>query len=204
MNPEALEPLDVRNAAALPRWQLPVFDLPAARVAEPPTAEEIDRIEETAYREGLERGYREGHAQGLRAAQTENERLRGLIEHIARPLAHLDEEVERSLVALAAAVARQVLQAELRAEPAHIETLTRELLRALPPQTREVRLQLHPEDIPLVQDRVSLPELRELRLEPDPSLARGDCRVLTEAARIDGRLDTRLALIAQSLSGDGA
>lgn len=200
----APEPMAAPDAASLPRWQLPVFDLPPGRIAQPPTAAELDTIEATAYREGLARGYREGHAKGLQAAQAETQRLQGLIAHIARPLAHLDEEVERSLVALAAAVARQVIQAELRSEPGHIEAMTRELLRALPPQTRDVRLQLHPEDVTLVQGRLVMPELGELRIEPDASLARGDCRVLTEAARIDGRLDTRLALVAQSLSGESA
>jgi flagellar assembly protein FliH len=37
---------------------------------------------------------------------------------------------------------------------------------------------------------------------PDAELHRGDCRVITDSAQVDARLDTREAGIAQALLGE--
>src|SRR3546814_19620425 len=73
-------------------------------------------------------------------------RLRGLIEQIARPLATLDDEVERALVDLACAVARRLLDEELTLAPERVLTLARTALAALPADLRDIRLYLPPDD----------------------------------------------------------
>ena len=87
--------------AGLPRWQLPSFDQ-----AGPPTAQKLDEIEAAAYQDGFQRGHAEGFATGQKVALAQAQRLQALIEHMARPLAHLDEETERTLVDFAGAIAR--------------------------------------------------------------------------------------------------
>lgn len=60
------------------RWMAPPLDFVAAVEAEaepapilrPPTLEEIQAIEDSAYNEGLERGRAEGHAEGFGQGQT--------------------------------------------------------------------------------------------------------------------------------------
>src|SRR3546814_12784350 len=69
-------------------------------------------------------------------------RLRGLIEQIARPLATLDDEVERALVELACAVARRLLDEELTLAPERVLTLAGTGHAALPAHQREHRLYL--------------------------------------------------------------
>ncbi|SFF43740.1 flagellar assembly protein FliH [Fontimonas thermophila] len=184
----------------LPRWQLPRFDAAPAGLH---TAAQLEAIEAAAYQEGFARGHAEGFDVGQRAALAQAQRLQGLIDHIARPLAHLDDEVEHALVDLAAAIARRIIHDELRIAPERIVAMVRETLAALPAQLRNVRLRVHPDDAALLREHLSPPaDVKELEIIPDPELKRGDCRVFTESALIDARLDRRVRVIAQALSGD--
>ncbi|MEW6167219.1 MAG: FliH/SctL family protein [Pseudomonadota bacterium] len=185
--------------AELPRWQLPSFDPGAS----PPTAQQLDQIEAAAYQEGFQRGQAEGYAAGQRAAATQAQRLQALVEHIARPLAHLDDEIEHALVELAGAIARRILHEELVAAPERVAALVREALAGLPPQLRSVRLCVHPEDAVLLREQLVAPaELKDLEIVADPQLKRGDCRVFTESALVDARLDRRVRVVAQALAGE--
>lgn len=199
--------LPADQAASLARWQMPVFDVSGNTHVQDalPTAAQMEAVEAAAYQEGFERGHGEGYAAGNRATQAEAQRLRGLIEQIARPLAHLDDEVEHVLMELAVAVARRLLGEELTLAPERVATIARDALLALPPYVRDVRLHLHPEDVALVGTQLTPPpEAQNFRVILDPALARGDCRLFTESAQIDARLNARLDVIAQSLSGESA
>src|SRR3546814_12826081 len=92
--------------AQFARWQMPVFE--SASNDAPLTAQAIEDIEAAAYEEGRQRGYADGLKTGREDMNQQVARLRGLIEQIARPLATLDDEVERALVDLACAVARRL------------------------------------------------------------------------------------------------
>ncbi|TJY62852.1 hypothetical protein E4T66_03790 [Sinimarinibacterium sp. CAU 1509] len=182
------------------RWEIPVF--PTAGQGTPHTAAQLDEIEQAAYQEGFQRGHGEGHSVGQKAALAQAQRLQSLLEHMARPLAHLDEEVERALVELAMSVARRILSAELETQPEAVVEMVRDALNALPPRLREVRLQVHPEDAALLRDRiVPSPDVKDFRIVPDTTLERGDCRVITESALIDARVDSRVRAVALALSG---
>ena len=104
------ETAEILPAETLPgapsRWQLPNFD---AALARPPTAEQSESIEAAAYQDGFQRGQSEGFTAGQQAVLQQAQRLQSLVDHIMRPLAHLDEEVERALVDLAGAIARRLL-----------------------------------------------------------------------------------------------
>lgn len=180
------------------RWHLPSFDSGVdVASAEPLTAQQLEEIEAAAYQEGRARGYEDGLCAGREEMQKQAARLRALIEQIARPLAQLDDEVERALVDLSCAVARRLLGDELRAAPERVLALAQQALAALPADLRELRLFLHPEDAALVRGQLlPPPEVAEFRVLDDPALARGDCRVHSESAYLDARLDTRLALLA--------
>ncbi len=186
--------------ARLTRWSLPVFDAPAD--AAPPTAQAIEDIEAAAYEEGKRRGYEDGVQAGREDMRREAARLRALIEQIARPLAQLDEDVERALVDLACALARKLVDESLQCEPQHVVTLARTALAALPPDLRDIRLYAHPDDAALLREQLQPPpEAQQFRVLDDAQLQRGDCRVQTESSYLDARLDTRLALAAAALAG---
>lgn len=187
--------------ARLARWNLPVFDPPSDA---PRTAQELEDIEAVAYQEGQQRGYDDGFAAGSEEARHQAERLRALVAQISRPLAQLDDEVERALVDLACAIARRVLGDELATKPEHVLTLARAAIGALPEDLRSLRLYLNPEDAVLVREQLTPPQVGEYRVIDDAALARGDCRVVTESAYLDARLDARIALVAATLNNSPA
>jgi len=202
---ETIEPI-AAPAAALSRWQMPVFDAPEDEgVGSLHTAEQLDQIEVAAYQDGLRRGHAEGYAAGQHAVQQELERLRALIEHLQRPLAHLDEAVERMLLDTACAIAKRLVLAELQQAPEAIERIAREALGALPSYVRDVRLYLNAEDAELLGERVlAPPEAQTFKIVVDDTMVRGECRVVTESTQLDTRLDARLSAISSNLIGESA
>lgn len=188
------------------RWELPLLQ-GFGEASPPPTAEQIDNIERAAYEEGFARGVAEGQAQGYadgaRLVREQTERLRAVFDHCAKPLRELDGEVERMLVALAIEVGRRLAQQALQQDPALILGIIHEALGALSQPARDPRIHLHPADVEIVKRASSeLPDASGWRLVPDHELMRGDCRIVTDSAQVDARLDTREAGIAQTLLGE--
>jgi flagellar assembly protein FliH len=161
---------------------------------------------EAGMREGLEAGRRAGRAEfdsGVAAATAAAARLETLLDFLARPLAALEAQVERELVTLTLSIARQLVRRELRVDPAQLIAIIRETVGLLPAATRDLRVHLHPEDAAVVRERLRMPlEDRAWSLAEDPLMARGGCRVTTDTATIDARLESRMAAIAAMLLGE--
>jgi flagellar assembly protein FliH len=191
--------LDAENAGAAVRWELPRLGAESrAGGGVPPTARHLDDLERSAWAEGFERGRAEGYAAGMAAAQVDAAQLRRILDHFARPLRELGDELEQMVVNLATAVAGALTRVRSAHEPEVVAALVREALAALPAASREVELQLHPEDLAALE-----PLLRErdpaLRLTATGQLARGDVRVHSDLVRLDATLTTRLANAAEAL-----
>lgn len=155
-----------------------------------------------------------GRAAGLAAAQRQiDTRVRQLdeattalsaaLQAMSRPLSHVDDEIHGQVVELAIAIARGLLRRELRSDPAQIIGIVRETVALLPAAARGVRVSLHPEDAALVRQRLPAggPE-QAWSIVDDPALSRGDCRVHTEYAQVDARVETRLKATLAALLGD--
>lgn len=155
-----------------------------------------------------------GRAAGLEAARADieararrmDEATRGLeavLQALSRPMAHLDDEIHGQIVMLATALTRALLRRELRTDPAQIIGIVRETVSLLPASARGVRVLLHPEDGALVRQLLSTagPD-PAWSIVDDPVLSRGDCRVHTEYAQIDARVETRLQEAMAQLLGD--
>lgn len=192
-------------AASMPAWTLPNFDgLPGGRGGLP-SAQQIEQIEAEAAREGQARGYAEGYAQGALAARAEAQRLRQIAQHLAAPVAEIDAQTEQALVALMLELARRLVQQELAADPGKVLGVVRDAVAHLAQPARQVRVRLHPDDARVVGELLAGDTSGEgWSLVPDRQLNPGDCVVDSETARIDARLDTRQAQLAQRLLGDAA
>ncbi|HLM53801.1 MAG TPA: FliH/SctL family protein [Pseudoxanthomonas sp.] len=192
------------NAAASTaiRWTAPALDTATAApeleeqatLLRPPSLEEIQAIEEAAYREGLERGRSAGHAEGFAQGQAEVRRLvaqfEGILDNFSRPLDRLETEVVAALSELAVRIAGSLVGRAYRADPALLAELTAEAVEVVGGGSREVEVRLHPDDLAALTPVLSLAP--GTRLSGDASLARGDLRVHAENMRIDGGLDARL------------
>ena len=130
--------------------------------------------------------------------------LQNALGALTRPLSQVDDQVHGQIARLAVAIARGLIRRELRTDPAQVIGVVRETVALLPASVRGVRVLLHPEDAALVRQRLALPQADEAwTIAEDPVLSRGDCRVISEYAHIDSRIETRLAAVIAELLGDG-
>ncbi len=178
------------------------------------TAAQLEQIQKQAYKEGFEQGKKEGFSYGHKEALEEGRKqlqeniqnMEQLLHALETPFKQLDEQVEQELVALAIAIVKQLVRREIKADPNQILGVVREAIGILPVSSRNVRLVLHPDDAAMVREVYSTTET-ELgwTIVEDPILARGGCRVLTDASQVDATLESRLAsLIAPLLGGERA
>jgi flagellar assembly protein FliH len=92
---------------------------------------------------------------------------------------------------------------ELRTDPAQLIAIIRETVALLPAATRDVRVHLHPEDATIVREKLATPTAdRAWTIVEDPVMTRGGCRVTTDTAHIDQRLETRIRNIMATLLGE--
>ncbi|MBP1150435.1 MULTISPECIES: flagellar assembly protein FliH [unclassified Methylocaldum] len=215
--------------ASLEPWKLPVMgepeeECPVVVVEEEtdypamPTAEEIEAMQKQAYeearaagfKEGSEQGYRDGREEGYRQGYNEGrvnaaslaQRLQELIDCLSEPLAEVGDRVEQELVALAIAVAKQLIRRELKTEPGEIIAVVREAMAILPSSARKIALHLHPDDAELIRSTLALDELGpRWKVVEDPLLTRGGCRVTTDTSYIDATVEKRLASTIARLFG---
>lgn len=195
-------------------WQLPMVEDVSAAVADAKgnkasgllTAEKIEQIQAQAYKEAYDAGYLKGHQEGVATGQFEVDRksqlLGDLLQYLAEPLKQLDQSVEEELLSLAGAIARQLVRREFKIDPGEIIGAVREAMAALPVGSRDVRVVLHPEDTLLMQESVIKTDNHpNWTLNEDPSLKRGDCRIVTETSRIEATLEHRLAAVVSQMFG---
>jgi len=122
-------------------------------------------------------------------------RLEGAIPQVVR-------DCEQALIAIAWETARKVVNS-VEITPAMVEAALDEALSSLR-QTGRVRVQLHAEDLALLE-RVNSPILlRELggeriRMESSPEVGRGGCLVFTDFGTVDARREVKLELLRQSM-----
>lgn len=177
----------------------------------PPTANEMQALHKDAYdegfnmgrKEGRTKGYQDGQAQAKSETQQVFNKLQAIFNTLSNPIEQLDNELENSIAALTLSIARQLVRREIKADPGEIVAVVREAVKALPISARNPTIYLHPEDIQLVRNALSLgDDEKSCRLEEDLLLTRGDCRVETESSYIDASIEARLAAIAANMLGD--
>jgi flagellar assembly protein FliH len=166
------------------------------------TAAGLADLQAEAYAEAFEQGLAEGRIAGHKEARAQVDRLSGMFHDLAKPFEVLDEAVERELLTLAMALARQIVRREIKSDPTQIIGIIREAITALPVAARDVRVHLHPEDAAVVRQHLAPTESeRAWTIVEDPVMARGGCEVKTPTSRIDARLETRLGAILSELLG---
>jgi flagellar assembly protein FliH len=168
----------------------------------PPTVGGLADLQAEAHKEAFEQGLMEGREAGRTEVHAQVERLAGMFYDLAKPFEQLDAEVERELLTLAMALARQIVRRELKADPTQIIGIIREAIAALPVAARDVRVHLHPEDAAVVKQHLAPTENeRAWAIVEDPVMARGGCQITSATSRIDARLETRLGGILSELLG---
>jgi flagellar assembly protein FliH len=166
--------------------------------------------ERMGYEEGLARGREEGlakgHAEGLDQGLADGkaqvtERLRE-INRLATSLTHAlneqDYQLEQALMNLVQEVARQVIQRELQIDNAVLMKLVRQALDTLPPSRDNVRIMVHPDDLPILEEAIAEGG-ENWRAIARKDISRGGCRVETDQSVVDFTTDYRFRRLMEQI-----
>jgi len=165
---------------------------------------ESDR--ELAFEEGFRAGLEEGAARERDDWENARASLQTLLETLDADTASRAEVTEERVRALALAVARLLVDRELRLDPSEVIQIVRRALGVFPTEV-PVRVRMNPEDLSaLVQPAegaVAPPALGRggsIRWEADPEMGRGDVLVEAPDRILDGRVVACLERIWEELS----
>jgi flagellar assembly protein FliH len=209
--PPTQRPITGSDAASAPRWDMPTVSGHSVQGRQSGrTVSDLESVSQRAQQEGFAAGHEAGMAaaraemqQQLDALNNQVARFMAICSTFAQPLKQLDAQVEEQLAGLALTVARHLVRRELRTDPAQVIAIIRETVGLLPASTRDVRVHLHPEDAAIVRERLAEPAAeRAWTIVEDPVTTRGGCRVTTDTAHIDARLESRMAAAVQAVLGD--
>jgi flagellar assembly protein FliH len=152
------------------------------------TQEERDRVRAEAFDEG----YAAGYDQGITAAVAEVQRFESLARNAATAFTDFEEQLAPQLLALAVAIARQVVRREIATEPGAILPVLREAFEQMTGSETGKQLFLNPADVELVRAHLSEDVgTGPWRIVEDARVEAGGCRIATRESEIDATVDTR-------------
>lgn len=226
------------NALGKPsNWKFePPEEEPEEIAPKPPTLEEIEGIQQAAYDEGVAEGRKEGYQQGFEQGQKDGQeqghqegyqdglnkgleqgqqeiaekvaQWSQLIDQLTQPMKQVDAQVENELVQLALALAKAVIQCEVKTNPQVILNSVRQAAEKLPFNQQACQLNINPEDETslLSEYNHEILQKRNWRLVADPAITQGSVQMSSEQTQIDFSIEQRVQevfadLAAQEKSG---
>lgn len=183
-----------------------------------------DKAYQEAFPKGKEEGFAKGEKEGMAAAETkiaaaataERESLRqnaqpvlGVLEQLASIMnenrQQLIAQAESDLLLLALDIAKRLVARELAIDPEAIRPLAVECI-GLVAERSAVTVRVNPEDARVMHDIIPeleamFPDLGALKIEADPTIARGGLTAATRESEVDMRLATRLAAFEETILG---
>jgi len=162
------------------------------------------KIRQQAYEKSYAKGYMEGLAQGQKEIGVQLDYLHSIMATLAMPLPDFDDQLVDEMVQLSMSVVKQMVRRELKISPDEVVAVIKEAISLLPSSSTDITLELHPEDAELVQANLASPDTHSSwKINIDPLLTRGGCRVLTKSSRIDATVEARLnAVISEVMGGE--
>ena len=170
-------------------------------------AQEMMAARDAGQRQGYEAGLLTGHADGLAQGLAQSDAvlgerqsaLRALCQEFEQQSMQAREEIASQVLALALDMAHALFKSALVLQPERILPIVTQALQGLPALQQPARLHLHPLDLELVAATQG-EALSDAgwRLQADPQLARGGCRLETASNEVDATLETRWRRLQQA------
>jgi len=161
-----------------------------------------DKVRE-AYAEGMRRGFEAGKSEFDKSVANAGAALETAADAIAQARESFLESLTPQILELSTAIARRVLQREAAIDR---ELAVRTVRRALEhlADHEHVTVRVHPDDLEGIKSRrVQLLEeiegVSRLTVKADESVAPGGCVASSNLMEVDGRLDTQIEKILDSL-----
>ncbi|MEP6740826.1 MAG: FliH/SctL family protein [Caldimonas sp.] len=178
-----------------------------------PEAAPVDPAEMIAQqlRAARQSGYQDGYRDGLVAlegfkqsfASATTTQVGTLVASIGAQLDALQQEMARSVVATATALARQIVRDELTARPECVALVAEQAIDALLLSARHIVLRVHPDDHALIGSGAAEAIVaRGARLIADPQIARGGCLVESDIGLVDATIGERWRRAAAGLGSE--
>ncbi len=147
-------------------------------------------------RQGLGEGFRAGAAHQLREHGLQQEQSTAALDNVIgamqKQFAGIEQNIAQTLTDLAFKIARQVIRADLSVNAGSVAQVAREALSNLAERAMHPVIWLHPADIALVRTaNTEMLAIRGCRIDADPTITRGGCRVESESMTIDATVETR-------------
>jgi flagellar assembly protein FliH len=166
------------------------------------SAESVARREEAAYQRGLADGERRLGDQLLRQRSEMLELQSGVLTSLRQVVPQVIRQTEAALTELALEVATRLVSG-LPVSTEMVEAAVRAALAQVE-ETAQVRIQLNPEDLALLERGNSVllqpgPGREGIRFEASSEVTRGGCLAQTRFGIIDARRETKLQLIRESI-----
>ncbi|HUL80650.1 MAG TPA: FliH/SctL family protein [Gammaproteobacteria bacterium] len=202
--------IDKEQAGAADRWDVPSVDASAADAlrgaykgsAHLLTAGQLDALQKQVHEEAFRRGFEEGLAAGKAELASRVARLAALAESFSQPFQNLESSIEDELVNLSVELASHLVRHEIAHDPAQLHAAINDCLGVLASTVRDVTLHLHPDDAALIRADIKAGTETRFTVAEDAALQRGDLRITSGSALVDGRLSARCAeIIAAARAG---
>jgi len=164
-------------------------------------------IKEKAYQEGYQKGWEEGKIKGVEEGRKElnqlGKSLQDIIIEINNKRAEIIQKAEPKIVDLALAIARKIIQTEVRENKEIIRELVRESIQRLKNREKIV-VRVNPADLESLREykndlMMIFSEIDDLEIKEDRSISPGGCVVETEATTVDSRLELRMGKIEREI-----
>jgi flagellar assembly protein FliH len=172
-----------------------------------PTAEQLERIHQEAWREGHELGMKEGREagfqEGLRAGQEHLQRLDKLLEALEVQRLLQEEAIAKEVLNLALAVARQIVRSTVSVKQGIILAAIREAFANLPTFSSHLRVAVHPADAEEVRSWLASEHGHiSCKVQEDSALERGSFRFENDHSILHGELPARWREVVSCLGSD--
>ena len=173
---------------------------PSPEVLEAARAREL----EEAYERGFNDGVDAGRGQALQEMGPNLQASVTVVAEVEEFKDALIGQIQENLTALALAVARQLIEREVKVDPEVVANLVRNALSHFP-LDQKLRIRMNPVDLSSIsqersEDRTPVTVGREVRWIPDGTIARGGCVVEGPERIVDGRVDRALERIYRTVS----
>lgn len=176
------------------------------RLVKPSAPEPVDLAAERE-KAAYERGHQEGENALREQLLTQRNEVAGLltgvIDSLRKAVPQLVQESESALIQLALESAQKIV-AGMPINSKMVEAIVREALQQVE-ETADVTIQLHPEDLALLQKHKSdvlknPPGSKPLQFAASPEVTRGGCLVRTRFGIIDALRETKLDQLREAIA----
>ena len=194
----AAAPAVAEPAPPLPTLEALQAEMRAEMRAE--TAQQVAAARTQAYQDGYRDGLVALESFKQSFASQVSAQVGQVLQALDSELGQLEQQMATSLARVATELARQVVRSELSVRPALVAQVAREAVNAVLASARQITVLVNPDDHALVAGGCEDALLaRGARLLAQAGIARGGCRVESDAGTVDARVAARWAQATHAL-----